>query len=151
MIAPDHPIVRESTVVRSIVRLKAACRVAVDESRIHQLARSHQHVVESSVLYRWLTVEPDPEVIVVDLRETWTVGPALAALDRSIATLHPALASSRLAALARHSYGLFLARPVRVLTATRGYQRLVAAFEPPEPPEPPETEDTDESGEDRNS
>lgn len=34
-----------------------------------------------SYLYRWLTAEPEPDVIVIDLRETWTVGPVLAVLD----------------------------------------------------------------------
>ena len=30
---------------------------------------------------RWLTAEPDPDVIVIDLRETRTVGPFILALD----------------------------------------------------------------------
>ncbi|WP_018256173.1 hypothetical protein [Halomicrobium katesii] len=37
-----------------------------------------------SYLYRWLTKEPDPEVIVIDLRETYTVGPFIRLLDRLI-------------------------------------------------------------------
>jgi hypothetical protein len=33
---------------------------------------------------RWLTAEPDPDVIVVDLRETVTVGPVILVLDRIV-------------------------------------------------------------------
>ncbi|MDR5672474.1 hypothetical protein RH858_04830 [Halalkaliarchaeum sp. AArc-GB] len=38
-------------------------------------------VVEGSWLYRWLTAEPEPEVVVIDLRETYTVGPFIRLLD----------------------------------------------------------------------
>lgn len=37
--------------------------------------------VRGSYLYRWLTAEPEPEVIVIDLRETWTVGPVIMVLE----------------------------------------------------------------------
>ncbi|QSG05109.1 hypothetical protein [Halapricum desulfuricans] len=40
--------------------------------------------VRSSWLYRWLTAEPEPEVIVIDLRETVTVRPFLIAIDAAI-------------------------------------------------------------------
>lgn len=40
-----------------------------------------------SALYRWLTAEPEPEVIVIDLRETATVRPFLFAIDESIGLL----------------------------------------------------------------
>jgi len=41
-----------------------------------------QQVVAGSFIYRWLTAEPEPEVIVIDLRETWTVGPMITIIDR---------------------------------------------------------------------
>jgi hypothetical protein len=37
--------------------------------------------VRASYLYRWLTAEPDPQVVVIDLRTTRTVGPFVRALD----------------------------------------------------------------------
>ena len=40
-----------------------------------------------SALYQWLTAEPEPEVIVIDLRETVTVRPFLIGLDESIGLL----------------------------------------------------------------
>jgi hypothetical protein len=38
-------------------------------------------------LRQWLTTEPDPDVIVIDLRETVTVGPIVLALDRLVRSL----------------------------------------------------------------
>lgn len=35
-----------------------------------------------SFVYRWLTKEPEPEVIVIDLRDTYTVSPFITFLDR---------------------------------------------------------------------
>lgn len=87
-------------------------------------------VVQGSFLYRWLTAEPDPEVIVIDLRETYTVGPFIAILDHIVETLVPYYRQSllkrgvdALAVLAARAAG------------TRPGRLLVALFEPPEPPE----------------
>jgi hypothetical protein len=41
-------------------------------------------VTRASYLYRWLTKEPDPAVVVIDLRETYTVGPFIELLDRLV-------------------------------------------------------------------
>lgn len=41
----------------------------------------------SSYLYRWLTTEPDPQVVVIDLRTTQTVGPIVRALDWALTTV----------------------------------------------------------------
>jgi hypothetical protein len=46
--------------------------------------------VRASFLYRWLTAEPEPEVVVIDLRETYAVGPLLAILDSVFGTLSKA-------------------------------------------------------------
>ncbi|GAA0275876.1 hypothetical protein [Halobacterium noricense] len=87
-------------------------------------------VVQGSFLYRWLTAEPDPEVIVIDLRETYTVGPFIAILDRVVETLVPYYRQSLLKrgvdGLAAHAARAADTRPGRL---------LVALFEPPEPPE----------------
>lgn len=43
--------------------------------------------VRLSWLYRWLTAEPEPDVVVIDLRETMTVRPFLTAIDDSLGLL----------------------------------------------------------------
>ena len=69
--------------------------------------------VRASRIYRWLTAEPDPEVIVIDLRETRTVGPFLRVLDGIITTLSDAASGSRVVAVGRAGYGSALAAPLR--------------------------------------
>lgn len=61
--------VEDSLVVRTIRRLEATLTGWFRGSRI----------------VRWFLAEPDPEVIVIDLRETYTVGPLLGVLDRVVA------------------------------------------------------------------
>ena len=58
-------------------RLGAAYRFSSTRRVETGLANAVRH----SLLYRWLTKEPDPEVVVIDLRETYTVGPVIAVLD----------------------------------------------------------------------
>lgn len=70
---------------------------AVQSSRLGRLGRWLADAVRHSYLYRWLTAEPDPDVIVIDLRETWTVGPFIRLLDATIDRLAPAVKDSRVA------------------------------------------------------
>jgi hypothetical protein len=69
--------------------------------------------VRGSYLYRWLTAEPEPEVIVIDLRETWTVGPFIAVLDWVFGVLERAADGSGLVALASAGSKRVLDAPVR--------------------------------------
>ena len=71
--------------------------------------------MRASFLYRWLTAEPDPEVIVIDLRETWTVGPFITVLDRVVSELDRALGQSRVGSLAAAVATAVRAAPLRVL------------------------------------
>lgn len=77
-------------------------------------------LIEGSWLYRWLTAEPDPDVIVIDLRETWIVGPILAVLDWIIAHLSTTGDSSLLAGIARRGYRLTVNRPIQLLSFLLG-------------------------------
>ena len=84
------------------------------------------HLTRRSFSYRWLTKEPDPDVILIDLRETRTVGPFVAALDRFIERFRPYwLSSTAKSALDR------VIRVVDSLGNTRLGGRLTALLEPP--------------------
>jgi len=48
-----------------------------------------RRVARDSFLIQWLTKEPEPAVIVIDLRETRTVGPVVRLLDWAIARGQP--------------------------------------------------------------
>ena len=92
----------------------SAVRRAARESRLGRLWKQTADAVRDSFLYRWLTAEPDPDVIVIDLRETWTVGPFIRLLDAVLDRVLPALDDSRLATAARAAVRYTLAAPVAV-------------------------------------
>ncbi len=50
-------------------------------SRIRRGIEGFERALRGAWLYRWLTKEPEPDVIVIDLRDTLTVGPIIAVLD----------------------------------------------------------------------
>jgi len=118
-------IVERSAVGSAVVGLGNAAR----SSSLARFTRRVGGFTQNSFLYRWLTKEPEPEVIVIDLRETWTVGPIVALLDWTVERTLP------------HWRGSTLKRIFdRVDTLgeraaqTRAGQLLVRILEPPEPP-----------------
>ncbi|WP_338729905.1 hypothetical protein [Haladaptatus sp. DJG-WS-42] len=82
-----------------------------------------------SSLFRWLTAEPEPEIIVIDLRETWTVGPFIALLDRFVAAAEPHIASLGIGTAARRLTNALSRAPVRIagLLSVFLFSGLVAA------------------------
>jgi hypothetical protein len=83
---------------------------AARHSRLVQIFRAGKHstivaliqsftsfvgvLTRNSFLYRWLTTEPEPDVIVIDLTETWSVGPIIRGVDRVVQFLQPRWRSS---------------------------------------------------------
>jgi hypothetical protein len=100
-------------------RLVGAGRVVT--SAAASVASKVGELTRQSFLYRWLTEEPEPDVIVIDLRETLTVGPVIRILDRSMAWLAPKWRDSGLKRLSEQVSARVAERPVRafgiVLTA----------------------------------
>jgi len=70
--------------VESLRTLGRRVSDAVDNSVLAGVFRTLHRWVRNSWLYRWLTTEPDSQAVVIDLRETYTVGPVLAVFDRLI-------------------------------------------------------------------
>lgn len=89
-------------------------------------------VARDSWLYRWLTAEPDPQVVVIDLRETYTVGPLIAALDRVARVVAPPIRETVLPLWRRTRTRAVLTWLARVVAASRTGRFLAAVFEPPE-------------------
>jgi|GEM_PF-4506073 len=83
--------------------------------------------IRNSRIYRWFTAPPEPEVIVIDLRETYLIAPVLALLDRTVAVLRPWFHASQL----KRGTDI-LARLVIRAIDTRLGRTIVAVFEPPE-------------------
>ena len=128
----------------------------VDGSRIVTAVRTlgtrASTLVRESYCYRWLTKEPDPEVIVIDLRETYTVGPLIALLDRVIPHIENAWQHSNLGSVAQRVSKRLAEDVFEPLAETRGYELAGEILTPPEPPDRKHTAgDDSESGEDRQS
>ncbi|MDL0134992.1 hypothetical protein [Halobacterium salinarum] len=122
-----------STVADSMSTLRERAANALDESRIAGAARTvattTTTVVRESALYRWLTAEPDPEIIVIDLRDTRTVGPFITVLTRVVGWLAPIYRESVLADGVT-ALGALLAW----VADTQAGGALAALFEPPATP-----------------
>ena len=71
----------EAWLERRVQPLARVFGTAITESGLASLGVRLGKWIRSSFIYRWLTAEPDPEVIVIDLREACTVGPLLTVLD----------------------------------------------------------------------
>ena len=129
-------IVQRSQLVSAITQTSESTVVSAFRRGGQWIADATTH----SFLYQWLTKEPEPEVIVIDLRETWTVGPFITLLDAFIAWMLPLWRESQLAQLTGSimSVGEDLAE-------TRYGQLLVQLLEPPEPP----TEQSEDTGSDQ--
>ena len=69
-----------------------------------------------SFLYRWLTAEPEPDVVVIDLRGTHTVGPILALLDRVIATLSRGWHTASVGSITQATHERLREHPVRTVS-----------------------------------
>ena len=114
-------------------RFAAVRRTAADSATVgffETLSSRLGAVVRRSYLYRWLTKEPEPEVVVIDLRETWTVGPVIAAIDHFLTRVEPYWTQSAVkTALDR------LAAAGERAADTRAGRLLAAILTPPEPPE----------------
>ncbi|WP_435176503.1 hypothetical protein [Halorussus sp. AFM4] len=118
--------------VRTGVALSNGLAAAVDTSALAKGGRAVMGWLRQSFLYRWLTKEPEPDVIVIDLRETYTVGPLIALLDRLVPTVDRMWRGS----LAARATSRLQTTPIWAwLSESRTVQLLRAALEPPEPPD----------------
>lgn len=86
----------------------------LDRSLLTQLIAYSFDAYTTSWIYQWLTKEPDPEVIVIDIRYTRSVGPFLAVVDELLAFLLPATGYSLLVRTGSRTLKAFLDTPIRV-------------------------------------
>lgn len=103
---------------------------AAEESELARASREGTEWANGSFLYRWLTAEPEPDVVVIDLRETLSIGPIVDLLDRVLRWIVPYWTQS----IPGRVLGVLVDWGER-FAETRFGQLLVAVLEPPEPPE----------------
>ncbi|SFS73504.1 hypothetical protein [Halostagnicola kamekurae] len=102
-----------SRIVRFLGRCRTAASAVLEPFRRagNRLAR----YVKASVVYRWLTKEPEPDVIVIDLRETYTIGPFVRLFDRLLSGLADSYERSRTRAAVEGVAEVWQARPLKVV------------------------------------
>lgn len=98
----------------TIDTIEERLRTGVSRSRVAGIGRTLVRYVRHSWLYRWLTHEPEPDVIVIDLRETYTVGPIIRILDRLFEQFSRATDSSKTVTVIEDVEHQFRHRPLQV-------------------------------------
>lgn len=119
-----------SRAVAALDRVSDGLATTGRSSTTRSLAGRLSGWVRASYLYRWLTAEPDPDVVVIDLRETYAVGPVIALLDRLAAPFGRLYRASTLQRLVERA-----GRVAGALADTRVGRALGRALAPPEPPD----------------
>lgn len=118
-----------------LVRVRKTLTAARESSTaVGLVQRAEQRgatIVRGSWLYRWLTAEPEPTVVTIDLRETYTVGPILKLLERVITPIAARWEQSRLNEVTT----AVSERGQRFAESSRLVGLLAWLFVPPEPPE----------------
>src|SRR6056297_722495 len=110
----ETPLER-STTVRFLTSLPDRIGAALEKSRLRELGNKLTSYVRASYCYQWLTAEPEPDVIVIDLRETYTVGPFIRLLDTVIDELETGYANSQAESIISKITAAIQAQPIRLL------------------------------------
>lgn len=105
-----------STAGRAFQRVARAAGAAANESRVADAVRWGERAVRTSWLYRWLTAEPEADVVVIDLRETMTVGPILLLIERVVGPPAGSWEESRISVVTTRFANQLAARPVGVVS-----------------------------------
>lgn len=114
----------ENSALKSISDTFSQC---FEASILGKICGRSIEMTKASRLYRWLTAEPEPDVIVIDLRETYTVGPFISVLD---------VVTPRIAGLWRNSGLASVAHSlVKVFSGSTTARVTAKLLEPPAPPD----------------
>lgn len=105
-----------SWVMTHLQPITALLRRAVQSSGPATVSSSLFRWTRNSFLYRWLTAEPEPDIVVIDLRETYTVGPFLAIFDPVVGTLSRGWHTASIESLARTTHSALRDHPIRTVS-----------------------------------
>lgn len=97
-------------------------------ARVRRTWKRARRITRISAVYGWLSAEPDPRVVIVDLREPRTVGPLVRGLGSVLSACRRAVPRSRLIAVCRTLSSAVSDAPVKwagALLATAGLGALL--------------------------
>lgn len=108
---------RQSSIAQGLlIRGKQVATGAVLAAVVGSLVRVLGGWTRTSFTYRWLTKDPEPEALVIDLRDTVTIGTIIERLDRISNFLQPAVNRSVLTRLVAARADEVRRRPVRMVS-----------------------------------
>ncbi|WP_424002618.1 hypothetical protein ACOZ4I_02300 [Haloarcula salina] len=114
----------ENSLLRSVFdRLSKA----YERSTLSRFGVRVVEIARKSEIYQWLTADPDPQMVVIDLRETYTVGPLLSILDRLVPRVEKAWR--------RSGFASAVAGIKRMFAESKAIQVVSAVLSPPKSPE----------------
>ena len=106
----------ESRLFGAVRKAEQALTRWYEHSTVHRIDTTFVRWTKRSFLYTWLTTEPEPEVIVIDLRETMTVGPVIRMLDRAADSWTRFYRGSSMERAVQEGTNRLRAAPIRVLS-----------------------------------
>ena len=109
-------ICEQSRVWHKGTTLSNRVSTASDTARSATVGKTVKEAAVNSFIYRWLTAEPDPDVIVIDLRTTWSIGPLIAGINRTVAELTPGVSTSTITALGERLVSVVQRRPIKIVS-----------------------------------
>ena len=131
--------VRNSLLFQIVATLGRNLEVAFARSTPAAWVRTLANWIRHSWLYQWLVTSPEPDVVVIDLRETVTVGPFVAVVDRVQPALERAWRDSRFRQVTARTTTAVRRTPIRVFSiamcvallanvAVGSFARTITAF-----------------------
>ena len=121
VVAVWHHLTARLAIENSLVngksqRYSIALSRALQTSKLAALSMALASWIHSSFLYRWLTAEPNPDIIVINLRETRTIGPILSVCDSAVGILARAWEAAGAGAVTDSTHDALRKHPVRTLS-----------------------------------
>ncbi|GGK68617.1 hypothetical protein GCM10009067_21130 [Haloarcula sebkhae] len=98
-----------------------------EHSALSRICVQVLEIASASRIYRWLTTEPEPAIIVIDLRKTHTIGPLLSVLDAFKPQDSRFWENSSLTSMAQSVQN--------ILSGSKAVRLAIELLEPPESPE----------------
>jgi len=105
-----------ATTTHRLRKVLARFVAVASNSWMAQYARGAKRAARSAWMYQWLTEEPEPDVVVIDLRETVVVGPIIAVLDSLVTALANNSDQSRTEQLLAYLNQSLIERPIQVFS-----------------------------------
>ncbi|CCQ32998.1 hypothetical protein HTIA_0858 [Halorhabdus tiamatea SARL4B] len=105
-----------ASVTAAARRTFAVASGAFADSKAGRFVHGAKRTVRTSWLYRWLTAEPEPDVIVIDLRETAIVGPLLGVLDWFLVRVLTYGEESVASVAGKRGVDILRARPIQAMS-----------------------------------